>query len=65
MFNDVDTHCRRSFISQVHPQDLFPCRWSEQMYLTTKLTPVCAGDSHECMLPVKSGFDQDFDWQNV
>ena len=29
-------------VSQVHPQDLFPCRWSEQMYLTTKLTPVCA-----------------------
>ena len=32
-------------VSQVHPQDLFPCRWSEQMYLTTKLTLVCAGDS--------------------
>ena len=35
------------------------------MYLTTKLTPVCAGDSHECMLPVKSGFDQDFDTSSL
>ena len=36
-------------VTQVHPQDLFPCRWNEQMYLTTKLTPVCAEDSHKCL----------------